>query len=73
MPYIQYKTVPRKQENGIYWSRDDGKRITVDAVAVWSKGPNRKDDQGLSGWKENGKRTDDARAMLRIDPEGGLP
>ena len=73
MPYIQYKIVLQKHEDTTYWNPDEGKRIMVDAVAVWSKGPNRKDDGGLSGWKENGKPADDARAMLRIEPEGGLP
>jgi len=73
MPYIQYAIVPQEQWGSTYWNRDEGKRIMVDAVAVWSKGPNRKDDQGLSGWKENGKPTDDARAMLRTEPKGVLP
>ena len=61
MPYIRYqRTTGRDQPYG------EEKQIMVDAVAVWSKGPNRKDDQGLNYWKENGKRADDARAMLRI-------
>ena len=64
MPYIQYSWNVEKNMLGA------GKKVMVDAVAVWSKGPNRKDDQGLSGWKENGKPTDDARAMLRTGPAG---
>jgi len=68
MPYIQYqRTVGTDHPYG------EEKRITVDAVAVWSKGPDRKDDQGLSGWEENGKRIDDARAMLITEPKGILP
>ena len=66
MPYIQYATVPQKHGDDTYWNCDEGKRITVDAIAVWSKGPNRKDDEGLNNWKENGKPTDDVRAMIRL-------
>jgi len=62
LPYIQYSWSAEKNMLGAR------KRVMVDAVAVWSKGPNRKDDLGLSNWKENGKPTDDARAMLRIGP-----
>ncbi|MBO4647814.1 MAG: hypothetical protein J5806_06615, partial [Lentisphaeria bacterium] len=69
MPYIQYKIVLQKHEDTTYWNRDEGKLITVDAVAVWSRGPNRKDDQGLNYWKGNVK-TDDARAMLMSRPAG---
>ena len=68
MPYIQYqRTVGTDHPYG------EEKRITVDAVAVWSKGPDRKDDQGLNYWNENGKRIDDARAMLITEPKGILP
>ena len=65
LPYFQYKrTAGTDQPYG------EGKRITVDAVAVWSKGPDRKDGQGLNYWNENGKQADDARAMLMIQPAG---
>ena len=68
LPYIQYQ---RTAGSDHPYGKE--KRITVDAVAVWSKGADRKDDQGLSNWKENGERTDDARAMLITEPKGILP
>ncbi len=62
MPYIRYRWDSGKNVMG------EGKKIMVDAVAVWSRGANRKDDHGLSNWKEDGKPTDDARAMIMKNP-----
>ena len=67
MPYIQYqRTTGTDQPYG------KEKRITVDAVAVWSKGPNRKDDRGLSNWREDDKPTDDARAMMIFKKDAAI-
>ena len=44
----------------------DARKVMVDAVAVWSKGPDRKDDLGLfEGWY---KRPDDIRALILRRP-----
>ena len=67
MPYIQYQ---RTTETDQPYGKE--KRITVDAVAVWSKGPNRKDDRGLSNGKENDKPTDDARAMIIFKKDAAI-
>ena len=58
MPYIQYQ---RTAGSDHPYGKE--KRIMVDAVAVWSKGPDRKDDQGLNYWNDNDK-ADDVRAMM---------
>ena len=42
--------------------------VMVDAVAVWSKGPNRKDDQGLNAHGMGKGVLDDARALLLLKP-----
>ena len=66
MPYIQYqRTTGTDQPYG------KEKRITVDAVAVWSKGPNRKDDQGLNYYRKVNDKTDDARAMMIFKNNNG--
>ena len=62
MPYIRYRWDSKMNMLG------PGKKVMVDAVAVWSRGANRKDDHGLSNWKEDGKPTDDARAMIMKNP-----
>ena len=62
MPYIRHQWDSKMNMLG------PGKKVMVDAVAVWSRGPNRKDDQGLSNRKENGNLTDDARAMMMKNP-----
>ena len=47
----------------------EAKKVMVDVVAVWSKGPNRKDDRGLyeKVFSEDGT-PDDSRAFIFLDP-----
>ena len=44
----------------------DARKVMVDAVAVWSKGPDRKDDLGL--FEGGYKRPDDIRALILCRP-----
>ena len=62
IPYIRQRWNAEK-------NYPDARKVMVDAAAVWSKGPDRKDDLGLFEMSaDEGKRSDDARALLLSRP-----